>query len=235
MIIKTRKAALLFLAFIIFNFAAQTAICTAKLLAASAASTLNPAQTADQDSIPATPAKSDTPRAILSLPIFQPVDPYVNAARKTGVPLDLLIAVAGAESGWHPWALNIRGQEYYCRSQAEAAIRLISAPDADIGLMQVNFSFWGPRLGYSKTELLDPAINLLAGARILKLAMDRKGDFWGRAASYHSLNSQEQLRWSKAVYAHYREYLSGFHCIYINDRVISLTNMKFGIARRCHN
>lgn len=66
-------------------------------------------------------------------------DPYVAASQSTGVPLELLAAIAGAESAYHPWALNLRGRQVYCRSRAEAE-RLISGfDDVDIGLMQVNF------------------------------------------------------------------------------------------------
>lgn len=136
-------------------------------------------------------------------------NPYVEAARKTGVPLDLLVAVAGAESGWHPWALNIRGQAYYCNSREEAMMLLAGARDADVGLMQINFSFWGSRLGYSKEQLLDPGTNLIIGGRILKMAMDRRGDFWGRTGSYHSLNPDEKIKWTKTVYAYYWKYLNG--------------------------
>jgi hypothetical protein len=135
------------------------------------------------------------------------VDPYVVAARKAQVPLSLLIAIAGAESGWHPWALNIGGKAYYCHSRGEAAALLSGALDADIGLMQVNFSFWGPRFGFSKEQLLDPATNLIVGAQILKMAMKGRGNFWDRASSYHSLTPEEKIRWNKAVYSHYQQYL----------------------------
>ncbi|MGH7907266.1 MAG: lytic transglycosylase domain-containing protein [Candidatus Binataceae bacterium] len=136
-------------------------------------------------------------------------DIYARAARRAGVAPDLLIAVAGAESGWHPWALNIHGQAYYCGSRARATGLLRSADDADIGLMQINFAFWGHRLGYSKDQLLQPATNLYAGALILKQLLGRPGSFWGRLSAYHSAKPAARRQWSQAVYGRYLCYLSG--------------------------
>ena len=71
------------------------------------------------------------------------------AARGANVPPDLLIAIAGAESGYHPWALNIKGRQVFCQSREEAETVLETTPtdDIDIGLMQINWRFWGPRSG----------------------------------------------------------------------------------------
>ncbi|HEY6394917.1 MAG TPA: transglycosylase SLT domain-containing protein, partial [Candidatus Binataceae bacterium] len=95
-------------------------------------------------------------------------DPYVAAAREAGVPLEVLVAVAGAESGYHPYALNIGGKQVYCHSRDEAERFLATEDNVDIGLMQIDWPFWGPRLGVSKTALLDARTNLRFGARILK-------------------------------------------------------------------
>jgi soluble lytic murein transglycosylase-like protein len=136
-------------------------------------------------------------------------DPYVHAAAREGVPRDLLIAIAGAESGFHPWALNIEGHQVYCRSREEAE-RLMSTVDkVDIGLMQINWPFWGPRLGLSKTQLLDPRTNLLYGAHILKLDLARSGDIWWRISDYHAGNVERRDRYNKLVYEHYLRYLRG--------------------------
>ena len=92
--------------------------------------------------------------------------PPMNA----GVPLQVLIAIAGAESAYHPWALDIEGRQGFCQSRAEAEMVLANTAttNVDIGLMQINWRFWGSRLGIAKTALLDPRINLLMGARILR-------------------------------------------------------------------
>ncbi|MGD0074792.1 MAG: lytic transglycosylase domain-containing protein [Candidatus Binataceae bacterium] len=135
-------------------------------------------------------------------------DPYVAAAQETGVPLPLIAAIAGAESAYHPWALNWNGKQVYCRSRAEAELLMANDSDnVDIGLMQVNFHHWGRRLGLSKTQLLDPRINLLAGARILKESLSHSGDLWDRIGSYHSSRPLERQRYNQEVYKSYLHYL----------------------------
>ncbi len=136
-------------------------------------------------------------------------DLYGDAARSAGVPASLLVAVAGAESGFHPWAINIAGRSYYPNSMEEAAGLLQSAPDADIGLMQINYRFWGPRLGLSRRQLLDPATNLKAGAEILKGLLDERGAFWRRVSGYHSPRRKARDKWSLAVYQRYLGFLRG--------------------------
>src|SRR5262249_53686439 len=100
-------------------------------------------------------------------PVVDTRDPYLAASQDTGVPLALLAAIAGAESAYHPWALNESGQQIYCHSRAEAEtiMTAVNSEDVDIGLMQINYRLWGRRLGLTREQLLDPRINLLAGAR----------------------------------------------------------------------
>lgn len=137
-------------------------------------------------------------------------DPYIAASEATGVPLALLAAIAGAESAYHPWALNLNGKQVYCRSRAEAEeIMAGEADNIDIGLMQVNFRLWGRRLGLSKIQLLDPRTNLLAGARILKESLRRSGDLWQRIGAYHSGRPEERQRYNQEVYKSYLRYVRG--------------------------
>jgi len=136
-------------------------------------------------------------------------DPYVAAARATGVPVALLVAVAGAESGFHPLALNIKGREIYCHSKEEAERILATTDNVDIGLMQINWPFWGRRLGVTKSELLDPKVNLLYGARILERPLMRRGKFWRQVSDYHSGTPQARDRYNQRVYSVYLAYLRG--------------------------
>jgi len=136
-------------------------------------------------------------------------NPYVVAAHSSGVPLDLLVAVAGAESGYHPWALNIAGREVYCHSREEAERLLDTSDNVDIGLMQINWPWWGRRLGVSKRDLLDPNTNLIYGARILKECLNRRGSIWRRISDYHSGSTQERDRYNHQVYDTYLRYLRG--------------------------
>lgn len=136
-------------------------------------------------------------------------DPYITAARMANVPLDLLIAIAGVESGYHPWALNIAGRQRYCHSRAEAQALLAVNDNVDIGLMQINWPFWGRRLGVSKNDLLEPRTNLIYGARILRKSLDRDGSLWRRISNYHAGKTRERDRYNKEVYAAYMRYLHG--------------------------
>jgi soluble lytic murein transglycosylase-like protein len=139
-------------------------------------------------------------------------NPYVSAARNADVPPDLLIAIAGAESGYHPWALNIKGHQVFCQSREEAENVLASTPtdDVDIGLMQINWRFWGPRSGVaSKGELLEPRKNLELGAAILKDSLSRVGSLWHRISNYHMGGSAERERYNKMVYDAYLRYMHG--------------------------
>ena len=73
------------------------------------------------------------------------------------------------ESGFHPHAINISGQSFFPSSHDEALRLLLrSRNNVDIGLMQVNWGYWGEKFGLSKPELLDPQLNVLVGARILE-------------------------------------------------------------------
>ena len=139
-------------------------------------------------------------------------NPYLAAARNAEVPLDLLIAIAGAESGYHPWALNIQGHQIFCRSreEAETVLATSSTDDIDIGLMQINWRFWGARSGAtSKRELLDPRRNLAVGAAILKDGLSRGGTLWQRISNYHSGGPRERHRYNKLVYDAYLKYING--------------------------
>ena len=138
-------------------------------------------------------------------------DPYVAAANDAGVPLDLLVAVAGAESAYHPWALDIEERQVFCKTRAEAenVLANTATTNVDIGVMQINWRFWGPRLGVAKNDLLDPRINLLMGARILRESLSRGGSMWHRISNYHSGAPRERDRYNQQVYEAYLRYLNG--------------------------
>jgi len=136
-------------------------------------------------------------------------DPYIVAAEAEQVPLNLLIAVAGAESGYHPWALNLAGREIYCHTRQEAERLLEKNDKVDIGLMQINWPYWGPRLKISKSELLDPRTNLVYGARILRKCLERGGDVWRRISDYHAGSASTRERYNRRVYSSYLRYLRG--------------------------
>ena len=138
-------------------------------------------------------------------------DPYRVAATRSGVALDILVAIAGAESAYHPFALNIAGHQIFChtRAEAEAAIDSHATDDIDIGLMQINWHFWGAKSGMQRKDLLDPAKNLLFGARILREGLERDGTLWHRISNYHSGPRRERDRYNQQVYSAYLRYKRG--------------------------
>lgn len=140
---------------------------------------------------------------VLVFPSFSsgsPPEPFTYAGSITGIPTQLLVAIAHVESSHHPWALNIDGAPVYPKSRANAERILQSAPDnVDIGLMQINFRIWGRTLGLTKTELLDPYVNVWAGAIILRYYLSRY-HFWEAVGRYHFGSGNRQIVYSWEVY-----------------------------------
>lgn len=127
-------------------------------------------------------------------------DPFTYAASVTGIPIQLLVAIAHVESSHHSWALNIDEKPVYPKSLEEAERILQSAQDnVDIGLMQINFRIWGRTLGLTKTEFLDPYVNVWAGAVILRYYLSRH-DFWEAVGRYHSAAKERQVEYAWRVY-----------------------------------
>lgn len=82
-------------------------------------------------------------------------------------------AIVRVESGGRPYALNVNGAQKLLRqprsrheAEAWASWLVARGYSVDLGLAQVNSGNLA-RLGLSPAQLLDPCINLRAGARIL--------------------------------------------------------------------
>ena len=135
---------------------------------------------------------------------FSP-DVYLRAAAATGVPAELLLAISHVESGFQPHALNVSGRSFFPSSIYEA-VRLLnrSGDNVDIGLMQVNWGLWGKRFDLSKFELLDPQLNVVAGAKILEHCIRVSGSGWKGVGLYHSPESFRQRAYVKKVWRSYR-------------------------------
>ncbi len=129
----------------------------------------------------------------------------MRAAAATGIPVELLLAISHVESGFQPHALNVSGRPFFPSSIYEAVGLLNRSGDnVDIGLMQVNWSFWGNRFGLSKSELLDPQLNVLVGAKILEHCIRVSGSSWQGVALYHSPNEARQREYVQKVRQSYR-------------------------------
>jgi len=110
------------------------------------------------------------------------------ASSQAGIPVDLLAAVAWAETTIFPYAINVRGKTYYftSRKQALKALKGIETGDVDIGLFQVNYRLWAEPLGLKKEDLLDTRVCAIMGAMILKYNLQRHRDPWVAIGRYHS-------------------------------------------------
>ena len=135
-------------------------------------------------------------------------DVFLRASVATGIPVELLLAISHVESGFHPHALNVSGESAFPSTQYEA-VRLLrqSGDNVDIGLMQVNWKFWGNRFSISKSELLDPQINVLVGAKILEHCIRVSGSWWKGIALYHSPHDARQREYVEKVWQSYRRVL----------------------------
>jgi hypothetical protein len=114
------------------------------------------------------------------------------ASSQMGISVDLLAAVAWAESKMMPYALNVKGKAYYCTSKEQALrmLREIKTDNVDIGLLQVNYRLWGEPLGLQKEDLLDSKVCVITGAMILTYNLQRHRDPWVAIGRYHSGNKR---------------------------------------------
>ena len=137
-----------------------------------------------------------------------------HAARVTGVPADILRAIALTESkrdgtAW-PWTINHQGQGFWF-ANSDAARRaaetvLSSGGSADIGCFQIN-SRWHGQAFSSLSAMFDPQENALYAARYLVGLRDRFGDWEAAIAAYHSRNAERGAAYLAKVQL-YREALS---------------------------
>jgi len=135
-------------------------------------------------------------------------DVFLRASVDTGIPVELLLAISHVESGFHPHAINVSGRPFLPYSQYEAlGLLKRSGDNVDIGLMQVNWGYWGNKFGLSKSELLDPQLNVLVGAKILEYCVRVSGSWWKGVALYHSPHDTRQREYVQKVRQSYRRVL----------------------------
>lgn len=120
------------------------------------------------------------------------------AAAKTGVPLDILMALTRTETGrrrngelqpW-PWTVNMEGEGRWFDSAETAQAYVFKnyksgARSFDVGCFQVNYKWHGEAFN-SVEEMFDPVKNALYAARFLK-SLKTENQSWTEAAgAYHS-------------------------------------------------
>lgn len=117
-----------------------------------------------------------------------------DAAERTGVPYDVLLAISKVETGrnerpW-PWTVNFGGDGHWYDTAAEAEASVTEALDqgatnVDLGCFQLNYRWHSEGFG-SVAEMLDPDRNAIYAANFLAEHYARTGDWAAAAAAYHS-------------------------------------------------
>lgn len=122
----------------------------------------------------------------------------VLAAREYGIPVDLMQAIALAESGrrlagvlrpW-PWAVNEggKGQWFDSRQTAEAYVRNAvesGTRNIDVGCFQLNHRWHGHKF-QSISQMFDPVQNARYAAAFLAELYRSEGDWRQAVGAYHS-------------------------------------------------
>jgi hypothetical protein len=121
-----------------------------------------------------------------------------QAAAETGVPLNVLQAIALAESGrsyggarrpW-PWTVNFGGPGFWYDSSEEAQLAVVERQSVgttnfDVGCFQINHRWHGDAFE-TMAQMFDPTANALYAARFLMELYQETGSWPDAAAAYHS-------------------------------------------------
>ena len=135
------------------------------------------------------------------------------AERNSGIPAQLLAAIARVESGrrdpltgamhpW-PWTVNAEGQGFFYDTKAEAiaavqAMQARGVRSIDVGCGQINLMHH-PDAFPSLEVALDPQANAAYAARFLKELFARIGDWGKAAAAYHSATPELGAEYQQKV------------------------------------
>jgi hypothetical protein len=141
----------------------------------------------------------------------------VNGARRGGVPVEVLHAVALTETGkkqdgrlraW-PWAINREGKGHWFDSYEEAlAFAKRSLAEGrrsfDVGCVQINYRWHGHAFP-SIEAMFDPEWTATYAAQFLRTLYEERGDWAAAAGAYHSLTPELAQKYS----ARFRTLLAG--------------------------
>ncbi|HOZ31347.1 MAG TPA: transglycosylase SLT domain-containing protein [Tabrizicola sp.] len=138
---------------------------------------------------------------LLSLPVQARNDPSTlclsaaaEAAEATGVPYEVLLAIAVVETGrddrpW-PWTVNVAGDGRWFDTKEEAETHAQLTLDQgltnlDVGCFQLNIR-WHSKGFASLSDMLDPNLNAGYAAEFLAGHYSTSGNWADAAAAYHS-------------------------------------------------
>lgn len=166
--------------------AAALAFCAGVLLHAAPAAA---------EDMPAPPPEGDANAALCERAIL-------NAARRGGVPPEILYAIALTETGRktgdrvrpYPWAINREGKGHWFTTREEA---LAFAEDSlrqgrksfDVGCVQINYRWHGQAFP-SLNDMFDPEWTATYAAQFLRTLYEERGDWSAAAGAYHSLTPE---------------------------------------------
>lgn len=115
----------------------------------------------------------------------------------------------------NPWLLQAIG---WVESRHDPnAVHLNHDGTVDLGLMQINSSWWGQLRGYgiTRADLRNACISTYVGAWVLRQAWDRYGNSWKFIAAYNTgtVSTRAQYRtglaYARRVYQAYARIVSG--------------------------
>lgn len=121
-----------------------------------------------------------------------------HAAKETGVPLDVLMAITRTETGrarggsiqpW-PWTVNMQGRGVWFDTKSEALTYVFGnfktgARNFDVGCFQINYRWHGESFA-SIEDMFDPWSNAIYAASFLKSLYAESGDWTVAAGAFHS-------------------------------------------------
>lgn len=132
-----------------------------------------------------------------------------DAAARTGVPYDVLLAITRIETGrnnqpW-PWTVNFGGEGRWFDTAAEAEASVADAvgqgvTNLDLGCFQLNYRWHGEAFD-SIAAMLDPEANADYAAAFLAEHFARTGDWALAAAAYHSATPEYAERYKASFEA----------------------------------
>jgi hypothetical protein len=128
---------------------------------------------------------------------------FSRLCTEVGVSKELAMTIAKAESRMNPLAINVAGQGYFPKDEAEARAIIKKAHAAgysyDVGLMQIN-RFWIERWSIAPESLLDPETNIRVGLRVLSGEISRYGFTWKAVGAYHSPTPSKSTGYAWRIY-----------------------------------
>ena len=120
---------------------------------------------------------------LLLLPSISNAFCYEDAGDAYDINPSLLKSIARVESSLNPGAINRNLND-----------------SIDMGLMQIN-SFWISRLRLDSGRLLqDPCYNVMVGAKILRLCIDKYGYTWEAVGCYNAVSRQKRINYAWKVF-----------------------------------